>query len=351
MAARLVHARALFPARMTTPSPASRSARAARPPRQTSVRAATDDDAPELPDYDIVALGPSLETSALALGAQGWIGGSDDANAYVAAVDRGYLLLGARAPSELALLKEYERYWRLSDAAQLPGCRPPRVYASVEIGADGTSVLDTLQAHAIAAGGAVPDLFCFRLAPGADPAAVAAGVASAVELGACPAEVAVDGFDGAALEAFVAALADAAPDARVAFDRVVFSLADRSAEMDGTLATCARLGVGAVAAEPLGEGDRVVDLAHPECDEGQARLLAFLGSMVGGGVQRSPMQVALNWVLCKGATPEVATRRGTRAWEAGGAMLWRLDENAVGIIDERNAAAENGDGGGGPAPA
>ena len=219
----------------------------------------------------------------------------------------------------------------------------------MELGANGTSVLDTLQAHAIAAGGAVPDLFCFRLAPGADPAAVAAGVAAAVELGACPADVAVDGFDGATLEAFVAALADAAPQARVAFDRVVFSLADRSAEMDGTLATCARLGVGTVAAEPLGEGDRATDLAHPECDEGQARLLAFLGSMVGGGVQRSPMQVALNWVVCKGATPEVATRMGTRAWEAGGAMLWRLDENAVGVVDERNAAAESGAEGGGPA--
>ena len=61
------------------------------------------------------------------------------------------------------------------------------------------------------------------------------------------------------------------------------------------------------------------------------------------------MQVALNWVVCKGATPEVATRMGTRAWEAGGAMLWRLDENAVGVVDERNAAAESGDEGGGPA--
>ena len=29
------------------------------------------------------------------------------------------------------------------------------------------------------------------------------------------------------------------------------------------------------------------------------------------------------------------TRSATRAWECGGAMLWRLDENAVGIVDER----------------
>ena len=42
----------------------------------------------------MVTLGP-LETSALALSLRGWTGGSDDANAYVAAVDRGYVLFGA----------------------------------------------------------------------------------------------------------------------------------------------------------------------------------------------------------------------------------------------------------------
>ena len=105
--------------------------------------------------------------------------------------------------------------------------------------------------------------------------------------------------------------------------------------------------MGVVAAEPLGANDAVVELNDPRCDEGRARLLAFLGSVVGGGVQRSPMQVGLNWVVAKGAVPEVETRSGARAWEAGGAMLWRLDENAVGIIDERNAAVERGEGGGG----
>ena len=47
-------------------------------------------------------------------------------------------------------------------------------------------------------------------------------------------------------------------------------------------------------------------------DAGMAQLLAFLGAMVGGGVQRSPAQVGLNWVMSKGATPEVATRRDAR---------------------------------------
>ena len=48
----------------------------------------------------------------------------------------------------------------------------------------------------------------------------------------------------------------------------------------------------------------VVNEEHPMCDSGQLRLLSFIGAMVGGGVQRSPVQVALNWVMCKGAVPE-----------------------------------------------
>jgi hypothetical protein len=57
---------------------------------------ADDSGDPELPDYDVVTLGP-LEASAIALGVAGWKGGSDDANAYVLAVDRGYVLIGGLA--------------------------------------------------------------------------------------------------------------------------------------------------------------------------------------------------------------------------------------------------------------
>ena len=141
----------------------------------------------------------------------------------------GFLLLAAHAPSELALLKEYERYWKLSEAAQLPGARTPRVYAIVEVGAGGSSVADAVAAHALAAGGAEPDLFCFRLAPGADPDAVAASLAAAVQLGACPPVLAVDGYDAEHLRALVKRLEADAPDARVAFDRVSASRWRRAA--------------------------------------------------------------------------------------------------------------------------
>ena len=310
----------------------------------TAASSAEDDDAPELPDYDVTTLGP-LESSAIALGVSGWKGGSDDANSYVLAIDRGYVLIGAQSPSELALMKDYQKYWAVSEAATLPGVRAPIVYSTVEVGGD-VSVIDALQAHSIAAGGAEPDVFCFKLAPaaadvGSSPSssqkAIADGVKAAWEMGACPGTVAVEDYDAESLEALVSALSDV-PQIKVAFNRVAFSLARREPLEDGTMDACQRLGVGVVATAPLGEGSRVTNETHPDHDPGLFKLLGFMGSIVGGGVQRSPLQVGLNYVMCKGAVPELATRQGAAVWECGGAMLWRLDENAVAILDERAAA-------------
>lgn len=310
--------------------------------------AMVDDDPPELPDYDVVTLGP-LEVSAIALSARDWKGGSDDANCYVAAVDRGYLLIAAHEPAELKLMKEYQGYWAMSEAATLPGVRAPVVYSIVDVDAAGGSVQDAARALVAEAGGVEPDVLCVA-SETADVEALANSVKVAWELGACPGMVAVDGFDAARLEKFVKALSDT-PGVHVAFNRVVYSLADRTAEKNGVLATCKRLGVGIVAASPLGEGSRVTNTTHGECDQALVRLLAFLGAMVGGGVQQSPLQVALNYVMSKGAVPEVETRMGSVAWECGGSMLWRLDENAVGILDERCEAVEKGETGDGGGPA
>ena len=80
--------------------------------------------------------------------------------------------------------------------------------------------------------------------------------------------------------ALVAALADT-PEISIAFNRVRYSLAQRTPETDGTIETCRRLNVGVLAAEPLGEEMCVVNEEHPMCDSGQLRLLSFIGAMVG----------------------------------------------------------------------
>jgi hypothetical protein len=48
---------------------------------------------------------------------------------------------------------------------------------------------------------------------------------------------------------------------------------------------------------------------------------------------------------------EVATSEAREAWECGGAMGWRLDDNAVAILEERTAEAEAGEAGAGGAHA
>ena len=183
-----------------------------------------DDDAPELPDYDVVTLGP-LEGSAIALSARDWTGGSDDANCYVAAIDRGYVLIAASTSSELKLMKEYQGYWSMSEAAALSGVRPPVVYSIVDVDA-AESVKDAVQALVAAANGAEPDVLCIS-SKNSDAKALANGVKAAWELGACPGTVAVDGFDAARLEEFVEALKDT-PGIQVAFNRVPYSLADQN---------------------------------------------------------------------------------------------------------------------------
>ena len=65
----------------------------------------------------------------------------------------------------------------------------------------------------------------------------------------------------------------------------------------------------------------------------------------------SPLQVSLNYLMSKGLVPEIETRLGSLAWECGGSMLWRLDENAIGILDERCEAVEKGETGDGGGPA
>ena len=71
---------------------------------------------PELPEYDVVRLGP-LEASAVSLSARGFTGEGDNGGTYVAAIFRGYLLFGAHSPSELALLKTYQGFLAMSEGA------------------------------------------------------------------------------------------------------------------------------------------------------------------------------------------------------------------------------------------
>jgi aryl-alcohol dehydrogenase-like predicted oxidoreductase len=63
------------------------------------------------------------------------------------------------------------------------------------------------------------------------------------------------------------------------------------------------------------------------------QLLRAIGEAHGG---KSPGQVALNWVICKGAVPIPGAKNARQAQENAAALGWRLREAEVGALDEES---------------
>ena len=51
------------------------------------------------------------------------------------------------------------------------------------------------------------------------------------------------------------------------------------------------------------------------------------------GTPKTPAQVALNWILCKGARPIAGVQSARQAESAAGSMGWRLKEDEVEELD------------------
>jgi len=129
----------------------------------------------------------------------------------------------------------------------------------------------------------------------------------------------------------------------LACDEVEFSLLNRAPERNGTLAACAELGVPLVAYRPLGSGilpaaapttKGLRKLMAPRTDprrlEELRSLLASIGAAHGG---KSPSQIALNWVIAKGAVPIPGARSLAHLRENAGALGWSLSEEEVALLD------------------
>lgn len=107
-------------------------------------------------------------------------------------------------------------------------------------------------------------------------------------------------------------------------DQVSFSLLDRSPEYE-LLDYCRTAGVGIIAYEPL---------ARKKVLSGRyGRLLSEIASRYG----KTPAQVALNWILCKGGLPIPKSSDPAHLEENLGACGWRLSEKDVRSLDEEMA--------------
>jgi aryl-alcohol dehydrogenase-like predicted oxidoreductase len=67
------------------------------------------------------------------------------------------------------------------------------------------------------------------------------------------------------------------------------------------------------------------------------RLLREIGKVHAG---KTPGQVALNWLICKGAVPIPGVKNSRQAQENAGALGWELAESEVAALDEASQSVQ-----------
>jgi aryl-alcohol dehydrogenase-like predicted oxidoreductase len=132
----------------------------------------------------------------------------------------------------------------------------------------------------------------------------------------------------------------------LASNQVEYHLLDRRIERSGLLANCLAGGVRVIAYSPLAKGMLTGKYAPgnpPPGPRGRkyAPVLKEIQQLVGVLTEiglahgaKSPAQVALNWVLCKGALPIPGAKTLAQAQENLGALGWRLTAAEVAALDE-----------------
>jgi len=133
----------------------------------------------------------------------------------------------------------------------------------------------------------------------------------------------------------------------LASNQVQYSLLHRQPEQTGLLSLCRKLNVALIAYSPLGMGlltGKYTPDNPPPGVRGRRtsrRRLEALQSLIGlmheigaGHGGKTPAQVALNWVICKGAVPIPGAKNARQAQENAGALGWRLSADEMDALDK-----------------
>ncbi len=137
----------------------------------------------------------------------------------------------------------------------------------------------------------------------------------------------------------------------LASNQVEYSLLHRAPERTGLADACRELGVTLIAYSPLAKGALTGKYTPANPPPGfrsrryrgeflaavqpLAGLLREIGAAHGG---KTPGQVALNWVICKGAIPIPGAKNARQAQDNAGALGWRLTSDEVATLDGASAA-------------
>jgi aryl-alcohol dehydrogenase-like predicted oxidoreductase len=132
----------------------------------------------------------------------------------------------------------------------------------------------------------------------------------------------------------------------LASNQVEYSLLHRKPDQNGVMEACHELGVTLIAYSPLAKGlltgkytpgnkppglrghrynDRVLEQVQP-----LAALLRDIGQAHGG---KTPSQVALNWIICRGGVPIPGAKNARQVTDNAGALGWRLSAEEVAALE------------------
>ena len=131
---------------------------------------------------------------------------------------------------------------------------------------------------------------------------------------------------------------------RLASNQIEFSLLRTMPEKVGLLECCRELEVVPLAYSPIGQGRLTGKYSaanpppktrtfsnHPmESVDRIVDILRRIGEAHGG---RTPSQVALAWIIAKGAVPIPGAKSRRQAEENAGALGWRMDDTEVAALD------------------
>ncbi len=131
----------------------------------------------------------------------------------------------------------------------------------------------------------------------------------------------------------------------LASNQVEYHLLNRNAERNGLLDHCKEKGVRLIAYSPLAKG-LLTGKYSLETPPPGARgrnysnflkdlpaLISLMTEIGKGHGDRTPGQVALNWVICKGGLPIPGAKTAAQAQQNTGAIGWRLTPEEVMALD------------------
>jgi aryl-alcohol dehydrogenase-like predicted oxidoreductase len=130
----------------------------------------------------------------------------------------------------------------------------------------------------------------------------------------------------------------------LATNQIEYSLLRRFPESSGLLGACRELGVTVLAYSPLAMGRLTGKYTAANPPPGRRNFSDFpmaevepvvaelrrIGARHGG---RTPSQVALNWLMCKGAVPIPGAKNAAQAEQNAGALGWQLAADDVAALD------------------